>query len=194
MPKIICNFKCKLCGDIFTATSENFSHCKCGMSEVKPSRCSTTYNPKKGWNCEVIIDENYLQYYFKSDFYIMTGEILDLFNQMKNLCKELEFNLYENFQYSENDEEFLEYISFTLDEDYNYYENNRMKFEVWFSKEMNYNFNEVDFKNRLLTFIDVLNKLKTKEIKLSDRKKLLEIDELCWHRERLKKYDYEFYI
>jgi hypothetical protein len=124
MSKTIAKFECRECGDIFVATSENFTSCKCGKCCVQPSELSTSYKNDEGRGnyfkrlpnerAKNIIND--ITYYYENDFYIMTGEVLNLFNEVKALCEELDFHIYESFEKDEEGNEFLNYISYTKSE------------------------------------------------------------------------------
>lgn len=202
MPKTITKFECIKCGDIFTATSEEYTSCKCGKCCVQPSEISTSYQNDNDrghyfkrlsneWDKNIIND---ITYYYESDFYIMKGDVLDLFNEVKSLCKELDFHIYESFKKDEEGNEYLDYISYTKSEDISKYSNacNAVEFTKRFEKGYN---DEEKFKNRLLKFKEILIGMKNNNIDLSNRKQMLseELD-LNWERKQLEEYDYTFYF
>lgn len=197
MPKTIANFQCKLCGDIFTATSDEFASCKCGMSEVKPSEISSEYKGEKGVNFERLRDGNDHTYYNENDIYIMNNEILELYNQVKQLCTELDFSIYESYKYDELGNEYLNYINFETFEfaQRNHRVNNEAGNTIKFKARLDKPFNEDNFKVRLLEFKNFLLKIKNKEVDISNREQLVsdELD-LEWDRRQLELYDYTFYF
>jgi hypothetical protein len=192
MPKTIAKFKCKICNDIFTAQSDKYYTCKCGMSEVRPEEISTYYQKDKGIQFERLIGED-KTYYNEDDVYIMSGEILNLFNEMESLCQELDFHIYKSFEEDENDKKYLYYISYTKS-DYlnsNSDEVNEFEFTQRFTKYTN----EKEFKIRLIKFINFLKQIKNGDIDICNRKLLISDSlELDYNSKQLKKYDYIFYF
>jgi hypothetical protein len=201
MPKTIAKFRCKECGDIFTATSDEYTFCKCGKCGVKPDHYSTQYknDNNSGYYFERLDNDyenkiiNDVTYYFESDFYIMKGEILDLYNEVKILAKELKFFVYESFREDDKENQYLEHISFSKREYINqYYEQNEIDFSIYFDKNNFPDRFETEYKERLTNFRDFLIKLKNKEINLSDRNTLKADENISWSREQLELYDYSF--
>lgn len=193
MTRTIANFKCKLCGDIFTATSKEYSSCQCGMSKVSPSEYQTAYDNKLGWNCERLHDGNDHTYYDENDLFIMTGEILELYADIKSLCNELDFYIYEDYETDEEDNEYLKYINISRSEfcDKHYTEQNEIEFKIQLDKP----FNEDKFRKRLLDFKEFLINVKDNNVSISNRKQLTSDKlNLEWQREQLKYYDYTFYF
>jgi len=188
MPKTIANFQCNKCGDIFTAQSDKYYSCKCGLSEVKPDYLLTYYTPEKH-NFIRLQDGNDHTYFNENDIYIMSDEILNLFTEIKTLCIEFGFHIYESFKKDEFGKEYLDYIDYTLSDFINkdFIEQNEIEFCARLEKPLN----EEKFMCRLQEFKKFLLLLKNNEIKISDRKKLVEIVE-SWNREQLKMYDYRF--
>jgi hypothetical protein len=163
------------------------------MSEVKPSEYSTEYNPNKGWNCKRLCDGNDRTYYDEKDLYIMTGDVLDLYNDVKHLCKELDFHMYESFEKDEYDNYYLRHINFDKFEFTPYSNDAGNKIE--FSARLNKPFDENMFRNRLQEFKEFLLKIKNNEVDLKNRKQLIsdELD-LTWDKKQLDIYDYNFYF
>lgn len=202
MSKTIAKFKCTECDHVFTATSEDYTSCKCGKCCIKPEYWSTSYKNDDGrghyfkrlpneWDNNIIND---ITYYYADDFYIMTGDILNLFTEVKELCKELDFHIYESFKNGEDGSEFLSYISYTKSEGISKYSNetNEIKLTIDFEGK---NRNEEKFKNRLLLFRDFLTNMKNNNINISDRKQMLSDKlDLQWERKQLEEYDYTFYF
>lgn len=202
MSKTIAKYKCKECDDIFTATSEEYISCKCGKCCVKPTEISTSYKDDNGrghnftrlsneWNKHIIND---ITYFYADDFYIMIGDILNLFNEIKSLCKDLDFDIYESFEKDEEGNEFLSYISYTRGESISRYSNesNEVEFTITFKGK---DCDEEKFKTRLLKFKDFLHNIKDGKVTVSNRKQMTSNElNLEWERTQLKEYDYTFYF
>lgn len=212
MPKTIAKFKCKLCDDIFTATSNEYVSCKCGKCCVQPTDFSTSYKSDNGRGLNFIRLENEwvknelgkyvrseindITYYYENDFYIMTGDILNIFNEVKLLCEELDFSIYESFKEDEIGNKYLAYISYTNSEDINEYshERNIIEFTKRFEKQYT-DVNEEKFKNRLLEFKNFLINVKNNNINITDRKQMISDElNLDYDVKQLKEYDYTFYF
>lgn len=197
MPKTVANFKCNKCGDVFTATSEEYTSCKCGLCRVQPTYYRTNYSNTdgKGIYFERLCDGHDHTYYNQDEFYVMKGDILELFKEVECLCKELEFYLYYDYERDENNNEILGYIEFSkMDSIDEYYiEHNEIHFEKRFKNEYFSDEKEAEYKDRLIDFKRLLIKLKNKEIKFSDRNAISE-EAKEWGREQITKYDYDFYF
>ena len=172
MPRTIAQIKCRECDDVFTATTEEYTSCKCGKNKVKVKvdQFSTQYKNTDGMGMYFDrLSSN--TYYLESDFYIMQDDVLDLFNEVKVLCEELEFDIRDYYEYGENKEKYLRTIEFIYGQliksssmEYNY-----IRFNV------NYrNIDEDTLIERLIEFKQVLILLKNKEIDLSNREKMME--------------------
>jgi hypothetical protein len=199
MPKTTANFKCNKCGDVFTATSENCTSCKCGLCEVQPSMCMTSYSSRdgKGAFFERLSDGHDNTYYSQDEFYIMKENILDLFEEVVSLSKEVGFYQYYNHEIDEEGNELLKSIHFSKSDfvDKHYTEQNEINFSIHFDKE---NFkrddHEIKLISRLTNFKTFLISLRNEEIKLSDRKFLKDYENLDWERTQVDAYDYNFYF
>ncbi|SEU09560.1 hypothetical protein SAMN05443270_3106 [Lacrimispora sphenoides] len=190
--KTVANFRCKECDDIFWAESGKWTKCKCGKCEVEPLEMgSTAYRGKQCF--ERLKDGEDHTYYDESDFYIMEGEVLDLFNKMKQMCEELDFHIYESFKKSEDGDEYLSYINYTNSDLINHNEMNEVQFCVRFDKY----FNAGDYIGRLNSFYEFLLYLKNNPELLKKRKELLDYsykNDVEWDRKQVKDYDYTFYF
>lgn len=188
MSRTIAQIECKKCGDVFEATSDDYASCKCGLSAVKPDGFSASYKTDngRGMNFKIVSNKTH---YFESDFYIMKGEVLDSFNNIRKMCDELDFHLYDDYEYGENGEKYLSYISYTKSETSNKYtnEDNIIEFTIRF-KHMD----DESFIKRLNGFKDFLTSLKNDTIKISDRKELK--DKYEYDKSNLGHYDYTFYF
>lgn len=190
--RTVANFRCKECGDIFLAESGKYTKCKCGKSEVDPGEMgSTAY---RGSVCfERLKDGEDHTYYDENDFYIMEGDVLDLFNKMKLMCEELDFHIYESFKKGEDGGEYLSYINYTNSDLINHNEMNEVQFCVRFDKY----FNEEDYVGRVDSFYEFLLYLRDNPELLKKRKELLDYSDknnVEWDRKQVKDYDYTFYF
>ena len=196
MSKTVANFKCEVCGDIFTAYSDKYYTCKCGKSKVKPEYFSTSYDPEVGYNCEWLRDGKDHTYYDESEVLVFDRETAELYNKVKELSKLLDFSVYENYVQKETGTEMLNTIRISKNEyiPYSNDEVNNIKFNMhlggFFRKP-----NISDVKERLYNFLNFLIKIESEEVNLKDRKQLIS-DELNleWDRKQLELYDYSFYF
>lgn len=193
MPITIAKYKCNECDDIFEATSEGWSLCKCKKSEVKPSYFSTSYKREKG-NCFTSLESK--TYYFEDDFLILNDELKHLYLEARALAESLDFRVWERHDKAQDGSEFLNSISFLKGESNGEYgvEWNNIEMNIGLSKKYDRP-NQDEIKNRLELFIEFLNDMKDDKIKIKSRKVLLEYsdkNDVHWHREQLKEYDYTF--
>jgi len=162
------------------------------MCEVEPGEMgSTAY---RGNVCfERLKDGEDYTYYDDNDFYIMEGDVLVLFNKMKQMCEELDFHIYESFKKGEDEREYLSYLNYTKSDLINHNEMNEIQFCVRFDKY----FNEKDYISRLESFYNFILYLKDNPELLTKRKELLKYSDekdVEWSREQVKDYDYKFYF
>jgi hypothetical protein len=143
------------------------------------------------WDQNIIND---ITYYYAEDFYIMKGEILNLFNEIKALCQELNFYIYEDFEKDKDGNEYLNYISYSKLENIKKYSNqcNEIEFTVNFKNKF---CDEEGFKHRLICFKNFLIDVKNNNINIANRKQMTS-DELNfeWERTQLQEYDYKFFF
>lgn len=193
MPTTIAKFKCNKCGDIFVTNSDlGFTKCKCGACNLEPHEYFISYFNTDG------AGKNFTQlesntYYSHDEIYTMSGDVLSLFNQVKSLCKELDFYYFDSYVKDKNGNDLLYNCNFDKDECANDVEFNSIEFHKEFSNDVDQE-TEEQFKNRLTNFKDLLEHIKNNNLALSDRKQLLDKDYLSWDRKQKEYYDYKFYF
>lgn len=187
--KTLANFRCKLCNDIFSATSDDFTTCKCGETRVRPERYSTSYSGKMEF--ERLKDGQDLTYYSEDDFYIISTELYD---EVKYLAKELDFHIYESIEKSADGKEFLNSVNISNMVITDSKRFNSLEFNEQFEKSPYWSRWGGSPEERMKAFKEILIKIKNNEISLKNTDVLKSIDTLAWDAKQVKEYDYEFYI
>ena len=191
MPVTEAKFKCKVCNDIFDATSNEYASCKCGESVVLPSQYSTSY--KGSANFERLEANTY---YFEEDFFILKGNLKDKYNRIVELSKSLNFHCWESTDKGKNGETYLSTISINRSESVSRYSSESNEVTLYFRLNKEYsNPSEKELNMRFDKFIEFLHMVKNGEIELKDRSKLLNVAEekdVYWSREQIEEYDYSF--
>lgn len=196
MPITEGNYKCKLCGDEFFATSEysQFTKCQCGESEIQPSWIGYSY---KNGNKVDTIDQK--TYYLKNEFVEMNDELKSIYDKIKKIKGDTGYKyfLHEFYEKGKNDEKYLCRIDISIQESVSLYssETNRVSLIVNLKKE-DYQGDDRT-KERMLKFLKFMESVENNEMDVSKRSRLLKFSEdqdIYWSREQLEEYDYSFYF
>ncbi|MEC0209682.1 hypothetical protein P4H70_12145 [Paenibacillus ehimensis] len=193
MSKVVAAFRCKECQDIFEANSEGFTECKCGKCCVKPNEYSTTYETINGkGNYFVRISDQI--YRFKEEYTELSEEFYELWNKLKQIKEEREYQfprlyIYERQDRSADGNVFMRSLSAEIFDANNYHELTYLKFKL----DLRQKFEPNSALIRLQKFYSIFNKVNSKEIDLNNRGKLKEIAD-DWYREQCDLYNYTFYV
>jgi len=193
LPRIVSSFKCKECDDIFEATSDDFSKCKCGKCCVKPSMYSTTYKNDngKGCNFERLHDKIYR---FKEEYTELSPEFYELWDKIKEVKENREFQsptmfIYDRQDKSEDGDVFTSSLTAEIYTTNRYHESTSLKFSVDLTQK--HDSNEVF--ERLKKFYGILQNIINNELELNDRVAMKEVVD-DWHKRQIEAYDYDFYV
>ena len=199
MPKVIGKYKCSNCQDEFIATSEeDYTYCKCGTCGVKPTNYHST-NYKKGSYFKTL---EFQIFYSSEDFIILNNEILELWNQIKELGSQLKYPLcfYKHEWYKENPNSEEKFIYDIEAEVYSYEHQEKNKLEIKIKLEKEYTrykhcqtTEEVlfDIKKRMELFYKLLLKIKSGKLNI-DNSKLLKRISPDWREKQQEIYDCMF--
>jgi hypothetical protein len=188
--KEVAKFKCKECGDVFEATSEEYVSCKCGKCCVKPSTYSTSYmsNEGRGLYFERLESKTY---YDEKDYLNLTRKT----QLMWNVIKKLKFNdcylhFYEGIDHSVDGNKYLRELELRVNKYLsNNVETNTLKLRI----DLRRNYTNDQVFDRLKSFYEILKQVNKKEFDLSDVD-LLKAKSQDWERTQCDYYDHTFYF
>lgn len=192
MPLTEAKIKCLECEDVFTADSKDFTKCKCGKTEVRPDKYSTSYRDH-GVNFKTLESNTY---YFEDDFLKLDKHLLSIYENIKTLAKELGFYINEMKERGKDGQEFLDVISISKDEFVSNYSSSMNKISFYCRLGKTYSTPKYEtVEKRLTRFLSFLEDLKNDNIKIKNRTKLLQYAEernMNWSKEQVEEYDYNF--
>lgn len=197
MPITLGTYKCLHCEQEFDATSEEYRECGCGETSIK------LYDKGRGWMYEINggkadrVDES--TYYSKDEFLPMTEKMKSLIEEIKEIHSRVS-HFYRVLFYYESDIDgntYLSRLSVSYDRPVNDYssEMNFLESLINFTTEYS---NSVEIvENRLDNLVKLMGLLSSGELNFSDRDKIFELTEsldIDYGREKIKGYNYTFYV
>jgi hypothetical protein len=192
LPKVIAKFKCKECQDIFEATSDNFSKCKCGKCSVKPWEYGTSYHRdnNSGKYFEELEKKTYR---YQEEYHILEQDFMDIWNHIKEIKEERGYlshcsvYIYEGYDRSDDGNKFLARLTAEVS-DVKYGESTTLAFNA----HLDYKHDNEELLDRLQRFYDLFIKIINKDVDINDRTKMKDLSSE-WDRTQCELYDYTFY-
>lgn len=194
MPVTEGKYQCRKCEDEFEAKSDKFYTCKCGMSEIKPSKYSYTY---KNGNTVDTISQN--TYYLEDEFVKLPEDVQKIYDKIKEIkeANGYKYYMHEMFETGRNGEKYLDTVIIEYQETISNYthEANMIKLVLEFKKE---NSDSIDvIKDRLRSFLDMMQKVENNEIDISKRSKMIDFaneQNIDYRKESTEEFNYIFYF
>lgn len=178
MPITTSKFKCLECEDVFDVTSENFSKCKCGKTEVQAGRFSYSY--KNGTRAELIESETY---HFENEFYKLSEKAIAILEEIDKIKKETDYKyyIYKYYETGKNGEKFLESLNFEYsasDGDFYVGEHNAIKLSVKLKKDDYFSdSDQEEVEKKLGRFLNIMRESEAGTFNISDRSFLYDMAE-----------------
>lgn len=193
LPKVIAKFKCKECQDVFEATSDEFSKCKCGKCNVKPSDYITSYKndgDSRGCYFEQIETKVYR---FKEEYHELNQDFMDIWNKIKAIKEERKYAppsiyIHEMMDKSDDGNRFLRNVSTELYDVNKYGEYTKLRFDV----NLKCKHDDAALLERIEKFYDLFMKIINKEVDINNREEMKSLSS-NWNKEQCEMYDYTFY-
>ena len=202
--KISFNVKCEDCGDVFRLTYDshkenifNYTSCKCGKLECKPSYYGG-YEYKRGGNPgRLSIEERCKEtMYYDEDVYKLTNEEVSLVDEINEIGKEIGKKIgFSFFDYSNEHRVSFE-LSFSGEfEDTDLTLEKNLLCEYGFSKEQLSKIH-VELTESLTNYRDTLKLVRDKEVDLDNPEKIWDNKDILpykdGNRKQVELYDYTF--
>lgn len=194
MPVTEGKYQCRICDDIFEAKSGKFTKCKCGQSEIEPSNFGYSY---RNGNRVNEIEQN--TYYLEDEFVKLPEDILAIYNEIKQIKEDTgyKYSLMEMTDKGKNGEKYLSNIIISYDDRVHSYssELNTIKFSM--SLKKNEYKGDENTRNRLQRLLEMMKKIESNELDISQRSKMIELAEeerIDYREEPTGETNYTFYL
>lgn len=194
MPTIKAIYKCLFCEDEFKTISGTFTKCECGKSQIEPTTYGYSY--KDGSKVERISSDTY---YHQDEFYIMSDEIEEIYNEMKAIKERngYTFGHFEMYEKDESGNELLSFFKFEVEGFASSYSTEINSVSLYVYLEKKRFCGEDELKRRMLNYLNFMKLIESGEVKVSDRSGLIDLSEdigMDYRAEQLEHYDYKFYF